>query len=199
MKRTLLTLTLAAQVAAFGAYAQTTASTASSTTAMTTGTSISNETTFGSDWSPTLGPAMFREGGTMIRVESDLASQWNTLSDDDKAMIRRDCDMHEQHTTGTTMGAASINTGVASTTSNTRGAAGTAGTTIAGTDPNRTTLGTTGTTGTTDGSTTATTTGSTETAMGTTGPIVGTTDGSSPVMNVSMEQMAEICAATNSL
>lgn len=163
MKRTLITIALAAQLAAVGAYAQT----SNTTTGMTSGAS---SVTFGSDWSMALGSAMFGEDGTTVRQSTELSTQWNTLSEEDKSMIERDCMVYMQQTgdvTGTT--------GAATGTTDATGTTGSSGTT-----------GATGTTGTTTGSTTGATAG---TATG---------DGSTP-MTVTMEQMEQICEATKDL
>ena len=134
MKRTLITLSLAAQMVAFGAFAQ------------TSGTSdpAAPTATFGSDWSSTLGSAMFGEDRTTVRPATELTAQWATLSDEDKAMIQRDCLMHTQLS-----GGATDVTGAASD------AAGTTGTTEG--------TATTGTSETTAESTTSTETGTTST------------------------------------
>ncbi|MFD1510894.1 hypothetical protein [Lacimonas salitolerans] len=83
MKRTFLTLAVAAHLAAGGAIAQTT-STTTGDTGMMSGS-------FGSDWSTSLGSALLGEDGTTVRSESEIASAWEDLSDEDKEMIRRDC------------------------------------------------------------------------------------------------------------
>lgn len=153
MKRTFLILTLAAQLAAVPAFAQTsTATTGTADTASTSGT-------FGSDWSKTLRPAMFGEDGTKVRSETEIASQWGTLSDEDKDMIRRDCEtyMKQSDNADGTTGAATGSTGT-------------------GTDS------TASSTGTSTGA-------STGTSM----------DGSAPAIEVTSEQMEEICAATKDL
>lgn len=111
MNRTLLTLTLAAQLAAVGAFAQ--------TGTATTGTADS-PMTFGSDWSGTLGPALMGADGTTVRPAAELVSQWATLSDDDKAMIRRDCMAYMQQS-GSTGAPTTTGTGTASGTTGTAG------------------------------------------------------------------------------
>lgn len=156
MKRTFIILTLATQLAAIPAFAQ--------TTAATTG---SGSGTYGSDWSETLRPALFTDEGTKVRDASEIASQWATLSDEDKDMIRRDCEMHEKSSDS-----ASSTTG--STAGSTAGSA-------------------TGTTGSTATTTDSTATGSTGATTGT------TTDGAMPALDVTAEQMDEICEATKDL
>ena len=148
MRSTFLTLLMAVQLAAVPAFAQT-----SGTTTGTSGAGMTSDT-FGSDWSTTLGLALFAEGGTMVRSDSELASQWQTLSDEDKNMIRRDCMLYMQQSGGTI----------------------------------------TGTTGTTTGSSMGSTAGS---AAGTTSGASAT--GSGAMINVTMEQMEQICAATKDL
>lgn len=169
MKRTFIILTLATQLAAIPAFAQ--------TTAATTGAG-SGAGTYGSDWSETLRPALFTDEGTKVRDASEIASQWATLSDEDKDMIRRDCEMHAKSSDS-----ASTTTG--STTGTTTGSAtGSGGTSTATTDS------TTGSTATTTDSA----------ATGSTGATTGTTtDGAMPVLDVAAEQMDEICEATKDL
>lgn len=176
MKFKIITLSLAAQLAAFGAIAQT------STTTGTEGMS----STFGGDWTSSLGSAMFGEGGTDVRSADELTSQWATLSEEDRAMIRRDCMAHMQQSGG---------------------AADTTGTATDGTAP----LGTTDGTGTTGTDTTGTGTGATGADTGTTGTAGTATDGTagsasdmasadgSAALNVTTEQMEQICAATQGL
>lgn len=135
MKRTfltlaVLTLAVAVQLAAVPALAQ--------TSATTTGTSGLNATsnTFGRDWSTTLGLAMFGDDGSALRSESELTSQWVTLSDEDKDMIRRDCMMHMQQSggmTGTTDTTGSTTNSTGTTTGSASGT--TAGTSMTGSNP----------------------------------------------------------------
>ncbi len=150
MKCTFLTLALAAQLAAAGAVAQTTSS--------TTGTTDSGvmSDSFGSDWSKSLGSAMIGEDGATVRTESEIATQWETLSDEDKEMVRRDCEKYTEQSEGTT----DVETGSATTTTDS-------------------------TVDTSQSGTSDTTTGSSST--------------DTTPMNVTMEQMAEICAATDDL
>jgi hypothetical protein len=96
MKRTFLALALAAQTVAIPAFAQTTDTTTGTTDPATTSGS------FGSDWSTTLGAAMFAEDGTTVRSATELSAQWSTLSEEDKTMIRRDCMVHMQQPAGAT-------------------------------------------------------------------------------------------------
>lgn len=114
MKSTFLTLAVAAQFLAVGAFAQTADTT-------TTGTADMGAMSgsYGSDWSTTLGPAMFGDDGMTLRADADIATQWGTLSEDDKAMIRRDCAMQMQKsagTTGTTEGSTTTDTAATDTT-----------------------------------------------------------------------------------
>ncbi len=104
MKHTFLTLTLAAQLAAAGAYAQTSDETSDTSGSSMMSGSDSNmmSKNFGSDWSSQLKSAMLAEDGTDVRSESELASEWESLSEDDKDMIRRDCMMHMQRSDGET-------------------------------------------------------------------------------------------------
>lgn len=86
MKTPLLALALAATFAAGGALAQTTA------TPPTGGDT--GATAFGADWSTSLRTAVFSDEGGTVRPDSELASQFATLSDEDKDVLRRDCMAH---------------------------------------------------------------------------------------------------------
>jgi hypothetical protein len=107
---------------------------------------------------------MFAEGGTTVRSSTELGAQWATLSEEDKAMVRRDCMVHMQQPAGAT---------------DSTGAAGSATTGSAATDS--TTTGDTSQTGTSGDASAAATTGTTGT------------------LNVTTEQMDQICAATKDL
>lgn len=164
MKRTVITLSIAAQLVAFGAIAQTTDPTAPAMS------SNGSTETFGSDWSSTLGSAIFGAEGTTLRPSSELSTQWATLSAEDKAMIERDCLAYTEHS-----GDSSSTTGATGST----GATGTTGTNGTGGGTDTTGMaGTTGTTGTTGAATSA--------------------DGGTEI-TVSMEQMKEICTATQGM
>lgn len=91
MKRTLLIITVAAQLTATALMAQTadTSTTATTTAGTTTGT-------FGSDWSASMGTAMMGDDGMTLRSADELATQFDTMSDTDKDMLRRDCMMYMQ-------------------------------------------------------------------------------------------------------
>lgn len=82
MRRTLFSMTMAAQLAASVALAQ--SADGSSGSAILSGS-------FGSDWSTSLGAAMFGDDNTTVRPASEIETQWITLSEEDRAMIRRDC------------------------------------------------------------------------------------------------------------
>lgn len=82
MKLTLLWMTMAAQLAASAAVAQT--SDGPTGSPMMSGS-------FGADWSTSLGSAMFGDDNTTVRPVSEIETQWVTLSEEDRAMIRRDC------------------------------------------------------------------------------------------------------------
>ncbi|MFN3662491.1 hypothetical protein [Yoonia sp.] len=89
MKHTILTMTLAAQLAAGTALAQTTDAQAPAEnmeTGMTSGS-------FGNDWPTTLSLALLEQDGTTVRPETEIATQWETLSDADQEIIRRDCEL----------------------------------------------------------------------------------------------------------
>lgn len=51
-------------------------------------------TSFGSDWSTSLGAALIGEDGAKAMTADEVATQWETMSDADKDMIRRDCAAH---------------------------------------------------------------------------------------------------------
>ncbi|MBR2655344.1 MAG: hypothetical protein IKD58_02440 [Loktanella sp.] len=90
MTRTIFTLALAAQLVAGTAFAQSTA-TATQTDSMATGSE-----TFGSDWTPTLSLALLDIDGTHVRTDSEISAQWQTLPDEDKELIRRDCELLDE-------------------------------------------------------------------------------------------------------
>lgn len=96
MKATFLSIAVAAQLVVVGAFAQ--------TSGTTTGTADMGpaSASYGSDWSSTLGPAMFGDDGMTLRPDSEIATQWGTLSEEDKAMLRRDCTALLQKSGGTT-------------------------------------------------------------------------------------------------
>lgn len=154
MKRTLIVLTVAAQLAATSLWAQTDATT---TTETATGTTTG---TFGSDWSTTMGTALMSDDGMTLRADSELITQFGTLSDAEKEILRRDCMMHMQ-----TTGAADASTSTDATADTGQELTETPEAEVAGT-----------------GDATAAT--GTESAMG---------------MQVTAEQMDQICAATKDL
>lgn len=159
MKRTLLTMSLVATLAAGAAFAQ----------EATTETTGSGSAMYGSDWSQTLGSAVFSDDGTTVRPAADLTTQWQSMSEEDKTMVQRDCMMHMQQA-----GAATDTTGAAASTDAT-----------ASTD----TTATTDTTASTDTTATTDTTGAAASTDSTTSGEAGMP------MNVSAEQMDQICAS----
>lgn len=166
MNRIVLTLTLTAQLAATAAFAQT------DTTTTGTGTADPTLGNFGSDWSSSMGTALMNDDGMTVRSSTELTTQWQTLSEADKEMVRRDCMVHMQTTGGT-------DTSTTGTTSDT-----TSGSTT--TDPMTTAPSTT-----TDPNATATTTTSSDSTA-------ATGSGTTP-MNITAEQMDQICAAVKDL
>jgi len=120
IRNLLLIIALAANLTAGAAFAQT------STTAPAP--SDPAATTYGSNWSASLGLAMFGADGTTMRPDAELVTQWGTLSDEDKAMIRRDCIAHMDQS-GTTTGT----TGATTTTETTPTPGTTTGSTSAAT------------------------------------------------------------------
>lgn len=133
MNRTILTLALACQMAAGAVFAQTESS------AGTTGHGPMSGS-YGSDWSMSLGPALFGEDGTTLRSDTEITSQWGTLSEEDRAMLRRDCLAHSDQSAGTTEGTtgavgatgATAETGATADISATDTTAGASGTVDAG-------------------------------------------------------------------
>jgi hypothetical protein len=81
MQFTKITVLVLGQFLATAALAQTT----------DTATDDAMQGSFGSDWSPSLGAALIGEDGMTARPADDIRTQWETLSDADKEMIRRDC------------------------------------------------------------------------------------------------------------
>ena len=223
MKLTFLTLTMAAQLAASVAMAQTSDGTTATPGAMAT------SGTFGSDWSTSLSSAMFGEDGTMVRPDSEIEAQWATLSEEDRTMIRRDCMVFMQGAGAETEGDVSGAATTADTTagSDTSGATSMGGAAATDTDATETdTTGTAakesdgavGTTGTAATGTADTGTADTGTAD-TGGAAPGTAESAAPgadatgaadsgmaadtsvtgMMDVSAENMEAICAATTNL
>lgn len=183
--RKLLTLTLAAHLVAVSAGAQTDESAGEQTALGGIGPS-SDPGAFGGDWSMILGSAMFDMDGRTVRSEDELLGQWGTLSEEDRDIIRRDCAVFQEQAGGTPSDGSAAPTGLDSTGAGEgtpeMGAAGSAtgadaAADAAGTEP---ALGAGGATGTG--------------ATGTAGD-AGTAQPVSPIMiDVSMEQMEEICA-----
>lgn len=104
--RKLFTLTLAAQLVAVSAGAQTDGSAGQQPAPETsagivpeTGTGVGPGTSpgeFGGDWSMILGSAMFDMDGRTVRSKDELLGQWGTLSEEDRDIIRRDCAVLEE-------------------------------------------------------------------------------------------------------
>jgi hypothetical protein len=195
MTRTFLTIAMAAQLVAGAAFAQT-----STTTTGATGDSMTSSA-YGSDWSPSLGAAMFNDDRTTMRSNDEIISTWTSLSEADKTMVRRDCTarMNESNTTtgsaGTDAGTASGKTaaGAVGTTSSTTGTTSSSAGTAPGTASGKTAAATSGTTS----STNFATTGSTGAATTQSGAAAGKDAASADtVMQVSATQMDLICAAT---
>lgn len=86
MIRKLLAFTLAAPLAAAGAFAQTDSLSGTGTM----------DGTYGSDWSSSLHSAMLNDDGMTVRSEAEIATEWEDLSEEDREMLRRDCDDYEQ-------------------------------------------------------------------------------------------------------
>ncbi len=97
MKMTFLTMTMAAALTASMAMAQTTDAAeetgATETGASETGVSTA-PVTFGSDWSASMGTAVFGDDGMTVRSAPEIETQWQTLSEEDRTMIRRDCTVY---------------------------------------------------------------------------------------------------------
>lgn len=223
MKLTFLTLTMAAQLAASVAMAQTSDGTTATPGAMAT------SGTFGSDWSTSLSSAMFGEDGTTVRPDSEIEAQWATLSEEDRTMIRRDCMVFMQGAGAETEGDVSGAATTADTTagSDTSGATSMGGAAATDTDATETdttgtaatesdgAVGTTGTDATGTADTSAADTGTADTG----GAAPGTAESAAPgadasgaadsgmagdtsvtgMMDVSAENMEAICAATTNL
>lgn len=175
MNRTFLSVAVATQLFAGAAFGQT-----------------GSTTTYGGDWSGSLGTAMLNVDGTSARPASEISTQWAILAEEDREMIRRDCMAHEQDPAdGATQGQAGATDGMTGTAPD--AATQPAGTTDA--------TGATGMTGATGGTEAADATG-TAGAIGGTGAMdaPGTTAGTATeAISVSSEQMDEICAAISDL
>lgn len=167
MKLTLVSLTVAAQLAAAGAMAQTTDG-ITGTPSADTAAPLSGS--FGSDWSVSLGTAMFGESGTGVRPASEIEAQWLTLSEEDRTMLRRDCMVFMQE----------AGTGMTPDATGSNAAGATADTDATGTGTAGSGMGAMGTD-----------------AIGTAGDTP--TTGGTGMLNVSAESMEAICAATADL
>jgi hypothetical protein len=169
MTRKLLVLALIAPFCGGIAMAQTT----------DTATSSTSGDDFGSDWSRTLGSAIFSDPEmTEMRPGSEISSQWATMSAEDKAMLKRDCATHD-----TRMGAAGSTTGDSSSSASTDSSAASTGT---GTDS-------TVSTGTNSSGSASTDTSTSTGSTGTSGETTAMT------IRVNATQMNDICEAIKTL
>jgi hypothetical protein len=92
MKHTLLTLTIAAQIAAGAAVAQTLENTEDVNQNMSqTNAPDLQPVAYGGDWPQTLVMAVFTRDRLAVRPAEELALQWQTLSPEDQQIINRDC------------------------------------------------------------------------------------------------------------
>lgn len=90
MKRSFLMMALAAQLSAGAALAQTTPTPPTSPDPASP-EALMSPNPFGWDWSTSLRTAMFGEDGTTVRPDKEIEAQWMTLSEEDRALIQRDC------------------------------------------------------------------------------------------------------------
>lgn len=92
MKQTLLTMTLAAQLVASTALAQTQGDTedVNANQSQTNAPDL-QPVAYGGDWSPSLIMALFTEDRLSVRPADELAVQWGTLAPEDQQIILRDC------------------------------------------------------------------------------------------------------------
>ncbi|WP_322889054.1 MULTISPECIES: hypothetical protein [unclassified Yoonia] len=92
MKHTLLTMTLAAQLAGGAALAQTQGDTddVNANQSQTNAPDL-QPVAYGGDWPQTLVMAMFTQDRLTVRPAEELAMQWRTLAPADQDIIRRDC------------------------------------------------------------------------------------------------------------
>lgn len=191
MKLTLATLAIAAQLTGAVALAQTTESTTG------TGTMTTPTGSFGSDWSSSLGSALFGEDGSTVRSTNEIETQWQTVSEEDRAMVRRDCIMFMQEAGGSTdTGTTGSGTTDGTATTGTTGTTGaTADSATSGAAGGTSATGTAGTSGVTGGSSDTVTSGTAGS-----GSATGTSaTGAAGMMEVSDENMQAICAATADL
>lgn len=153
MKRRFIILTLATQLVAIPAFAQ-----------ATTGTTETGSTSggFGSDWLQTLRPVQFSKDGIKLRDTAKIASQWPTLSDENKDTIGRNCALHDNESDS--------DSGITSTDTSTD-------TNIGSSD--------------TSANPTGTATDSTTTGM--------ITDDDAPALDMTEEQIDDICETTDDL
>lgn len=143
MTTKLIALTIVAQLLASGAFAQSQSDT-------DTGAGITDpedktsagdgEAIIGSNWSDSLGAAMFSDSTRMtVRSPADLRTQWTTLSTEDRDMLRRDCAAYSADSDNKTAGAASGGLSDTDGTANSNAITNSGGTTAAaGTMPGAT-------------------------------------------------------------
>lgn len=92
MKHTLLTMTLAAQIAGGAALAQTQGDTddVNDNQSQTNAPDL-QPVAYGGDWPQTLVLAMFTQDDMSVRPAEEIGQQWMTLAPEDQEFIRRDC------------------------------------------------------------------------------------------------------------
>lgn len=201
MTRLYISIAVSAQLLASAAFAQ-----------------IEGDTSFGTDWSSSLGTAIFADDRSTVRSADEIGTQWITLSEEDRSMIRRDCMVHMQvpvDGAADSSAGGSTDIGSLSDTGTTTDMGATANTTADTTAD--TTAGTTADTSTSadTGLSTGTGDAAATTDLGTAADVGITNDGlaaqsdtsvdgaastnTSDILSVSSAQMDEICAATKDL
>ena len=90
MKHSLLTLTIAAQLAASAAFAQTSTDDINESMSQTNAPDL-QPVAYGGDWPETLVTPLFAEDGLTLRPADEITAAWGDLTPQDQDFIRRDC------------------------------------------------------------------------------------------------------------
>ncbi|MFN3663963.1 hypothetical protein [Yoonia sp.] len=90
MKYSLLTLTIATQLAAGAAFAQTTTDDINESISQTNAPDL-QPVAYGGDWPETLVTPLFDDDGLTLRSADEITAAWGDLTPQDQDFIRRDC------------------------------------------------------------------------------------------------------------
>lgn len=192
MLHRLTTITALSLLIAAGTATAQTSTTA--TTGSSTDTSMGASTTLPSDWDDTIQGAFFTDGDNPSLVEeSEMTTNWEALSDEQKEIVRSHCETVDTASTSTTMSGSAGTAGAAGTTGSAGSAAAdtaTSGTTGSGRAATDTTAAGSSATDTDTTASTATDSASTTSATGSaSGSAAGTSD-----MEVAEADIQELCS-----